>query len=252
MKRLFAVLISVLLCLSLILCVSASEEPGRRLVDNADILDSEEEARLNSKLDRISEDRNFDVVILTTLDLDGQEDILEYAEDFYEAGGYGKNGIILVRKAGDSPQYGYLTLGKGNKIFDDDAFDTLDIRIVHLLSEGEPLEAFHAFADTCDEILEAFVPPYVLWIVISLIVGILLAFFIPMKILKGQLKSVRMHQEATNYVRPNSMNMTNSRDIFLYRTITRTEKPKDNSSSSGGSSSTRTTSSGNRGRSGSC
>ena len=153
MKRLFAVLISVLLCLSLILCVSASEEPDRRLVDNADILDSEEEAGLNSKLDQISEDRNFDVVILTTLDLDGQDDILEYAEDFYEAGGYRKNGIILVRKAGDSPQYGYLTLGKGNKIFDDDAFDTLDIRVVHLLSEGEPLEAFHAFADTCDEIL---------------------------------------------------------------------------------------------------
>lgn len=39
-----------------------------------------------------------------------------------------------------------------------------------------------------------------------------------------------------------SMNITESRDMFLYNTVTRTAKPKDNDS--GGGSSTHTSSSG--------
>lgn len=251
MKRLFAILISALLCMSLIFCVSAAAEP-ERLVDNADILTPEEEAELTAMLDEISEKQKFDVVIMTTTDLDGQ-DILEYAEDVYEAGGYRKNGMILVRLAGENPQYGCLALGKGNKIFDDDAMLDLRIVIEQYLHRGETLAAFEAYAETCEEKVEAYVPAFVIPLVVSIGLGILLAFLIPMKSLKRQLKSVRMQPAAASYVRPESMNLTNNRDIFLYRTVTRTEKPKNNNSnSSGGSSGTRTTSSGNRGFSGNC
>lgn len=49
---------------------------------------------------------------------------------------------------------------------------------------------------------------------------------------------------ANNYVKAGSMNLTESRDIFLYNTMTKTKKEKNDSSSGGGGSSTHTTSSG--------
>lgn len=60
-------------------------------------------------------------------------------------------------------------------------------------------------------------------------------FLIPMSVLKGQLKSVRMQNAATSYVRPNSMQLTQERDLFLYRNVTRTARPKNNSGSGGSS-----------------
>ena len=63
-------------------------------------------------------------------------------------------------------------------------------------------------------------------IIIAVVLGIVLSFLIPMSILKGQLKTVRQQAAAADYVRPNSMNLTSKRDIFLYRRVVRTEIPK--------------------------
>ena len=65
-------------------------------------------------------------------------------------------------------------------------------------------------------------------IIVAVVIGIILSFLIPMSILKGQLKTVRHQAAAADYVRPNSMNLTNKRDIFLYRRVVRTEIPKPN------------------------
>ena len=65
-------------------------------------------------------------------------------------------------------------------------------------------------------------------VLISVGIGILLAFLIPMSMLKGELKSVRRENAAANYVRENSMNLTAKRDIFLYRNVVRTPIPKSN------------------------
>jgi len=58
--------------------------------------------------------------------------------------------------------------------------------------------------------------------------------------MKGQLKSVRFKSAASDYTKAGSMNVTESRDLFLYRTVSRREKPRENS----GGSSTHTSSSG--------
>lgn len=251
MKRLFVLLISAVLCLSLMLCVSAAEEP-QRLVDNADILTSEEETELAAMLDEISEKQKFDVAIVTTTDLEGLE-IQEYAENCYDAGGYGKNGIIMVRLAGENPEYTCVLRGKGNKIFDGEAQDDIRLSIEYYLRTGEEFQAFKIFAEVCGEKVEAYVPEFIIPLVVSIGLGILLAFLIPMKSLKRQLKSVRMQPEASSYVRPESMNLTHDRDIFLYRTVTKTEKPKNNSNNSSGSSgSSGTTSRGNTYFGGNC
>ncbi|MEE0524952.1 MAG: TPM domain-containing protein, partial [Faecalibacterium prausnitzii] len=63
-------------------------------------------------------------------------------------------------------------------------------------------------------------------------------------VMKSRLKSVAPQRDATSYVRQGSMKLTNQRDLYLYREIHRTERPKETDSGSSGGSSTHTSSSG--------
>ena len=80
------------------------------------------------------------------------------------------------------------------------------------------------------------------WFVLMIGVGALLALF-PLASMKAKLKTVRPKQSAASYVRKDSFHLTTDRDVFLYHTVSRRERPKNDSSSSGGSS-THTSSSG--------
>ena len=82
-----------------------------------------------------------------------------------------------------------------------------------------------------------------IWIPISLVAGIVLSLIV-VGTMKSKLKTVHFQAAANNYVKAGSMNLTESRDIFLYNTMTKTKKEKNDSSSGGGGSSTHTTSSG--------
>ena len=69
--------------------------------------------------------------------------------------------------------------------------------------------------------------------------------FIPMMVMKGKMKSVAMKSEAQDYLVPNSRKLTVSRDQFLYHTINRVPRPKDNPNrSAGGGGGVRISSSG--------
>jgi uncharacterized protein len=52
--------------------------------------------------------------------------------------------------------------------------------------------------------------------------------------MKGKLRSVRRQNEARQYVKEGSMQLTQSGDYFMYRNVTRTPKPQNNSSSRSG------------------
>ena len=66
---------------------------------------------------------------------------------------------------------------------------------------------------------------------IRFVTVMIITAMIIMMILCSQLKSVKMEKGAVNYVRPGSMNVTQSRDSYLYSTVSRTAKPKDSGSS---------------------
>ena len=55
-------------------------------------------------------------------------------------------------------------------------------------------------------------------------------------------RKFRFQAAASNYIKDNSLNINERRDLFLYNTVTRTAKPKNDDS--GGGSSTHTSSSG--------
>jgi uncharacterized protein len=115
------------------------------------------------------------------------------------------------------------------------------------LKEQEYALAFNDFADNCDAFLEeaksgtpydsGHMPkgsfPLVSNVLIALAAGFIIAFIV-VSVMRAKLKSVRSEKAAANYIKSGSMHITEQKDIFLYRNITRTERPKE--SDSGGSS----------------
>lgn len=85
-------------------------------------------------------------------------------------------------------------------------------------------------------------------IVISIAIGIAIAFTVG-AIMKSQLKTVKRKAQATDYVDKDSLNITNSNEMFIFSRISRTAKPKEgNSGSSTHQSSSGTTHGGGGGK----
>ena len=183
----------------------------------------------------MSEKHGVDVVIVTESTLGGK-DMVAYADDFYDDNGYAEDGILLLYCPNESVRY-ISTCGKAIDWFDGDHFTTLTEAIIPYFDSLSYAEAFSTYAETCDEIIEDETAFPWLIVVIAVLLGVVLSALIPMNVLKGELKSVRAKAAATDYVRSGSMNLTQDKDIFLYHTVTRTEKPKNNSSNTHTSSS---------------
>ncbi len=250
MKKQFGILlISVLLMFCMTMVVSAAFMP--RLVDGADLLSDSEEAELLSMLDEISERQMFDVVIVTTNTLEGKSP-MAYADDFYDDHGYGfgasYDGVLLLVSMEDRDWW-ISTCGYGITAFTDYGIDCLADRFLSDLSYGLYADAFATFARDCDEYVtmarngtpfdvgsEPFDPSGAL--MIAAIVGLIGALIVTGS-MKGQLKSVRQ-QHAGNYLKRDSMRITESRDLYLYRNVSRVRRQTESS----GGSSTHTSSSG--------
>lgn len=230
---------------------SFAEKPPR-LVDGAYLLTDAEAERVTALLDRISVDNDFDVVIVTVSDT-GFEDIVDFADDYYDYNGYREDGVLLLI-AMDTRDYWISTSGYGITAFTDAGIDYIEDAFLTDLSEGDYASAFETYAELCDEFISeakngdaydsGHMPksPFPLGqnLLISVVVGFVIAF-IATAIMRSKLKSVRSKAGATDYVRNGSFRVTRSRDFFLYRTVSRRARPKNENS---GGSSTHTSSSG--------
>ena len=223
---------------------------GSRLADNAGLLSSSDAAEVNAKLDEISQRLGFDVVIATTNSLEGKG-LTEYADDFYDYGGYGDDGAILLIDMSER-QYRISTRGYGIDALTDAGLKYIENDFKGYLSNGDYKGAFMAFADDCDELVTnayngnvydigneydaepARKTPGTLWGIGSVIVG----FFASLsgaKREKAKLKTVRYKANASDYVRRDSFRLTRQNDIFLYRNVTRSRRVEERRSSGGGS-----------------
>ena len=248
MKKVLTVLLALLITLSF--AVPAFAEAMPRLVDQADLLTDAQEAALLSKLDTISANHGMDVVVVTADTLDGKSP-MAYADDFYDYNGYSKDGVLLLVSMEDSDWW-ISTAGYGITAFTDAGIEYLGNRFVPSLSDGDYAGAFEIYADTCEEFItqaktgdpydthnlpkEPFA--FLMNLAICFVIGLVIAA-IATAIMKGQLKSVHSQSAAADYVKAGSLNVTHRQDLFLYRDVKRTAKPKDS-----GGSSTHTSSSG--------
>ena len=262
-KRILSFMTILILCLGLAVPAFAEETEGfaneyPRVIDNAELLSADERELLTSKLDEISTRQKVDVTVATTDTLDGLT-VSDYTERFYESHNYGygpdKDGTILLISMEDHDWY-MATYGYAITAFTDAGIQYIGEEMTGDLSDGDFAAAFDTFADECDDFItqaktgepydidnEPQKPMSWFWIPISLVAGIVLSLIV-VGTMKSKLKTVRFQAAANNYVKAGSMNLTESRDIFLYNTMTKTKKEKNDSSSGGGGSSTHTTSSG--------
>ncbi|MBR4881980.1 MAG: TPM domain-containing protein, partial [Clostridia bacterium] len=125
-----------------------------------------------------------------------------------------------------------------------DAFDYISGNIVDDLQEGDYAACFNTFAERSDEVInlvrggESYKVPFAFFktLMICLVIGFVVSLIVTLS-MKSKLKSVRSKAEATDYLKKGSLNVTLARDMFLYRQVTRTEKPQSSSSSSSHTSS---------------
>jgi uncharacterized protein len=173
-----------------------------------------------------------------------EDDACEWATIDYP-GIAAPSGVVLLYVVMEEREWYIHTEGDAAKYLTDAALDDIEDAIVPLLSEGDYYEAFMTYASLCDKYLTMGQEgniyhgtfPWGQNIVIALIIGAVVGLIV-VSSMQAQLKSVRPRREAHEYTRPGSMNVTRSRDLFLYRTVSRRPKPKDSSSGgSGGSSS---------------
>ena len=90
----------LILCLGLAVPAFAEETEGfaneyPRVIDNAELLSTDERELLTSKLDEISTRQKVDVTVATTDTLDGLT-VSDYAERFYESHNYGYGCLLYT------------------------------------------------------------------------------------------------------------------------------------------------------------
>jgi len=250
--------IAMILCLLAALCLTAYAA-SPRLTDDAGLLTSVEFAQLEEKLDEISQRQGVDIVIVTVDSTDG-EDPEDFADDWFDYNDYAEDGILLLVSMEESDWH-VSTTGYGITVVTDAGLEYMADKFVPLLSDGEYAKAFDTFAELCDEFIAQANTgdPYdshnlpkepfnvVINLIICLVIGLVVALIVTGS-MKRELKSVRKQVKADNYLTPGSLVLTNSRDLFLYDQVTRTEKANSTSGSSTHTSSSGTTHGGGGGK----
>jgi uncharacterized protein len=238
-KNITYMILTLLLCLSLSVTVFAQEG---FLFDEADLLSAAEEATLEQKLAELSETYQAQILVYTVATTEGgdAEWLLNHLYDSKNFGyGQARDGVLLLLCM-DVREYRILSNGYASDAIGGYEIDAIGEAIVSDLSDGNYAAAFTEFADQTAYYLDGYRNGFpfefgknlVIAVVVGLLVGLITAL-----VLKGQLKSVSMQNQANVYVRDGSMQVNTRNDLFLYRDVTRTKKESSSSSSSGSGSS---------------
>ncbi|HAX82955.1 MAG TPA: methanol dehydrogenase [Ruminococcaceae bacterium] len=273
-KKIISVLFAIVLCFCMIIPAFAVEDVTdgiesatsgigfadeySRVLDYAGVLPQEEDDKLVEKFDEVANRQKIDMIICFTNGLDGMSTD-EYAKDLYLKNNYGygenKDGVMLLVSFEDRDWY-ILTKGYAKQAITESGIQYIGNQIKDDLANKNYYAAGEYFAQLCDELItdakngnaynENFgalddentgsVTPPPMWILISIGVGIVIALIV-VGIMKGKLKTVRMQASANNYLKDGSLNITESQDIFLYSSVSKTEKPKNDDNNSSNDSS---------------
>ena len=246
MKRRILTLLT-LVCLLLALAIPAFAGDGQPVVDDAAILSIAEEQKLQYQLSQLRAQYSMDIVVVTTLDLEGKSP-MAYADDFFDYGGYGqgynRDGILLLISI-NTRDWWISTSGRGITVFTDAGIDYIGDQIVPMLGDEDYSGACMEFASQCELFLEQAATgapfdsgnlpkgsfPFGENLLICAIIGAVVTLIVAL-VLIGQLKSVRKQPGAHAYMIPGSMAVTIANDFFLYRNVDRVKKQTSSSGSS--------------------
>lgn len=276
--------LSILLCIAIMLCLApfaAATSP--KVVDDADLLTTSEEEKLEEKAQQLVDKYGMDVVIVTVWSLDGKS-AQAYADDYFDYNGYGigsdYSGVLFllsmqyrdwaISTCGETiyalTDYGIETLFESCKWYlsNDDYYEAFDRYLDELptyfdaYENGRPIDGFHdsdyddyTIYDPDDSGGTVYYDPdpelgdIIRMVLISLVLGIAAAS-VTLLIMRIGMNTYRQQPNATNYLPSGAFHLTRNQDIFLYSRVTKTRRDTDSGSSgrSGGGSSVHRSSSG--------
>jgi uncharacterized protein len=238
-KKIFSLLLALLLSLSLPLAAYAQDRMDV-LFDEPRLLDADEIHSLLSRLYQVENKYQVQIAI-AAVNTVGNMSIDDYVEDYYDSNefGYGpsRDGVLLLI-AMEEREYRILANGFGADAISASDIERMGDIIAPSLSDGNYAKAFNDFVDECvyqiDGEINGFPFEFGKNLIISLVIGVVIAL-LATGFMKSQLKSVAKKNAATEYVKPGSMQITQSNDFFLYRVVDRKKKETNSSGSSGSS-----------------
>ena len=171
---------------------------------------------------------------------------MEYADDFFDYNGYGfgasYDGVLLLISMEDRDWW-ISTTGLGIRALDDSTIEYIGEWMLDDLSNGWYADAFETFVDECEYYINGEINGFPFdfgsTLMTSVVIG-LIAAFIATAVMKSKLKSVRRQTAASDYVKANSLQLTQSQEIYLYRNVVAVKRASESS----GLSSTHRSSSG--------
>ena len=248
LRKLMLLVMSVSI-MSVFLGFSVSSAAGKKsVIDDAGLIKASDEKELDKKIKNIQKDK-FAVVILTVKSLDGKS-AQDYADDYYDNNDYGldneKSGVLFLVSKGDR-KYHISTKGAGIKAFTDYGIGRIKEEIKPYLSDGDYFDACDEFLNITKDFVKAYKDgtpydtdnpyneeiDYVILEVIALVIAFVIAL-ISVGIMRLRMNTAKPKGTAMEYIKKGSFKLTSEKDIFMYSTVTKTAKPKDNDNSAGG------------------
>lgn len=234
-----------------------------RVQDDAGLLTASEEESLESECTRLLEKHGTGIYIITTPDFGGG-DIKDWQRQIFQEYDLGRESggsaaVLAVSMA--ERDWGLVGFGAAQDAFSTYGRERLGELILDDLSEGDFYEAFSEYLSIADDYLTAAEEgsPYTEdhhyregW-KIPLIIGV--SFLLSLGVSAGVLMSwkkgmnTRVSRDgAMDYLKAGSFHLSDKSDLFLYHTVSRTQRPKDTSSGGGSSAGMHSDSSGTSGK----
>ena len=244
-KKIFAIIIAALICVSLVF--SASAYTREYVIDYTDKLSPSEIEELDSLAEKLEAAYGVTVLFCVT---EGTGDV---TADEFSSGTYGdytdnENGLLIVHDDWNKTYFSFVS-GNADEYFSDAAVDSM-------IDAYDLNESYYGGIYACYELAEEYLENgysggyvydseefvyageadepktekekdgvSIIWLPVSLLIGLLVGFLI-INGIASKNKSVKMQENATVYTRPGSMVITGSADNFLYNNVERREKPK--------------------------
>lgn len=233
----------VLIALLLLFMVSAQAAELSHVTDEANVLTAGQEASLQQMAEEVFNQTGFDIILHTTNDSQRKSPFdysMDYYHSFRDAEQYPDGALFAIMF--DTWDYYEATRGRGIPLLTHRQNHDLAKIVQRKLSDGNYYGAMVDYVRYVQNILLSpeslnvqYVPPTPMSKTLELapyigggglLIGLIYAF-----VLKSQMKTPKYRQDAQSYILRNSLNLTDSREIFLYQNVVRTKI--ESSSSSG-------------------
>lgn len=266
MRRMGWMLTVILLCLGLMMPFSVSASPETDTADTEEIswvfddyglLDETEQTQLNQELADIYDEYGYDAVLLISPDIGEEEDYRQYAAEFMQENdiGYGDTheGMCIFHQP-DARNITIVFRGETQDDFTESIQEEMLDKCKERLKADDPFGGYQSLIRDLKSGLSRIsegkkIRPMDIddgTVASRFFTDLLMAFVImaiPTALMTWhqvrKMKTKVQQSNADQYTADGGLELTEKRDIFLYTTMTKTEKPKndDNDSDSGSFSS---------------